>query len=143
VEAEPAAEDVEVEDADAIHYTRTMAELFVRQGLHARALDILRHLLRRDPGNEVVRARVVELEERLAAEEEIPGPTWSPPRSAPGRRAIAPEQAPPPEPPPHEEPRTASLADESVAEYLRRLLAWPSRRGGGDRGGDEPREGGW
>jgi tetratricopeptide (TPR) repeat protein len=163
---EAAGDEASVEeDPEAIHYTRTMAELFARQGLHARAVDVLRHLLRRDPANDAVRARVAELEERLAAEEGIPvarpheGPAA--PAHGPGRTPEPHASEPPPElatPEPRVgespgtilhagEPRPGSGPDaappvvDTVAEYLRGLLAWPSRRTpAGDA--DDPRGGG-
>ena len=43
--------------------TATLAELYVQQGFHAKALDIYRSLLADDPANDQVRAKIRELEE--------------------------------------------------------------------------------
>lgn len=56
---EPAAED---EDEGEL-YTATMAELYVRQGLHARAKDVYERLLEADPENEAFRERLAEVRE--------------------------------------------------------------------------------
>lgn len=44
--------------------TATLAELYVQQGFYAKALDIYRAVLADDPGNDAVRAKVAQLEER-------------------------------------------------------------------------------
>jgi hypothetical protein len=43
-------------------YTRTLAELYVRQGVVDKALDVLRHLLEQDPEAGHIRRRIAELE---------------------------------------------------------------------------------
>jgi tetratricopeptide (TPR) repeat protein len=52
--------------------TRTMAELYARQGLTDRALDVFRQLLEATPGDPGLRRRIAEIE-AAAAEEELPG----------------------------------------------------------------------
>jgi tetratricopeptide (TPR) repeat protein len=47
--------------ADDGPVTRTMADLYARQGLHARALAIYRQLLERDPEDATLRTRIAEL----------------------------------------------------------------------------------
>lgn len=63
-------------------YTRTMAELYARQGLKDRAVGIYEHLLEEDPDDEALQARLRELEA-----ERGPGP------SAPDREPGAGEPA--------------------------------------------------
>lgn len=58
-------------------YTRTMADLYARQGHVERALRIYGHLLDREPGDEALRERIRELEA-----EEVTGGEDTPPISA-------------------------------------------------------------
>ncbi len=50
-------------------HTRTIAELYVRQGLTERAIDVYRHLVGARPDDAELRARLVELEAALDSEE--------------------------------------------------------------------------
>jgi tetratricopeptide (TPR) repeat protein len=56
-------ETLEVEEPPALPETRTMAELFARQGLHARAVGIYERLVDASPDDEVLIARLDELRE--------------------------------------------------------------------------------
>lgn len=53
-------------DPDAGPRTRTMAELYVRQGMPDRAIGVYEHLARNDPENEELAARLAELRSRVA-----------------------------------------------------------------------------
>jgi tetratricopeptide (TPR) repeat protein len=61
--------DPEDDVSDPPIYTRTMAELYVRQGLDDRAIEVYRHLLDAHPGDATLEARVAELEAAQAGEE--------------------------------------------------------------------------
>ncbi len=63
--------DTEDEDDDGGNVTATMAEIHVSQGLITEALGIYRIILKRDPQNERVRARIAELEGMLEGEQGI------------------------------------------------------------------------
>jgi len=70
--------------------TNTLAELYVRQGLTGKALEVYRGMLRVDPGNGALKRRVEELEQ--------PAPPSSVPKMAspePEKVAMAPPPAPP------------------------------------------------
>ncbi|MDH3272726.1 MAG: hypothetical protein OEN56_15415, partial [Gemmatimonadota bacterium] len=43
-------------------YTRTLADLYVRQGFTDKAIDVLRHLQERDPGDTEITDRIAQLE---------------------------------------------------------------------------------
>jgi hypothetical protein len=58
-EGEP--EEIPGRDADEPVYTRTLAELYVRQGFTDRALAVFRHLLAADPGATDIEERIAEL----------------------------------------------------------------------------------
>ena len=47
--------------------TNTLAELYLKQGLTERALEVYRGMLRQDPGNERLHVRIRELEDKKAA----------------------------------------------------------------------------
>jgi tetratricopeptide (TPR) repeat protein len=66
VDEAPADEDPADEDPDGDLYTRTMGELYVRQGLHSRAVEVYEHLLECDPENVEFRDRLNELREIAA-----------------------------------------------------------------------------
>jgi hypothetical protein len=55
-----AQEDDKV-DSEPVH-TRTLAELYVRQGFTDRALDVYRHLLEREPDSQDLRDRIAQIE---------------------------------------------------------------------------------
>ena len=125
----------EVEDASPV--TRTMAELFARQGLPDRAIRIYERLLEDAPGEAALLERLTELKAQVPAEG--PGPirgTGSPRRPG-GQEPEAPEVHPALEVP---DPRPLSPSpygweadgDErivtgsatSAGAYFSRLLAW-------------------
>jgi tetratricopeptide (TPR) repeat protein len=56
-----------VQPADAPIATSTIAELFVKQGLLSQACQVYRDILQADPDNGQVRAKLIELEERLTS----------------------------------------------------------------------------
>jgi hypothetical protein len=66
---EPVAEDPESEEGEAGEpvYSRTLAELYVKQGAVARALGVLRHLHGADPGNRELADRIAQLERGVDA----------------------------------------------------------------------------
>jgi hypothetical protein len=77
---EPAGEPV---------YTRTLAELYVKQGAVGRALGVLRHLSAADPGNRELADRIAQIEEGthlVAAPPEAGSDrrTWQPDESSDG-----------------------------------------------------------
>jgi hypothetical protein len=92
-EAETVAPPVEDDDPDdegagGPVYTRTLAELYVKQGAVDRALGVLRHLSASDPDNRELADRIAQLEEGGDAavaelEGEAPGrrQTWQPEQS--------------------------------------------------------------
>jgi hypothetical protein len=98
VPADPVAEP---EEDDATPYdTRTMAELFARQGIYGRAVEIYRKLVRARPTDEALATRLAELEARAGS----------------GGDAV-------------EEPEVVAADDDeseepSIREYLAGLLAW-------------------
>lgn len=61
-EATPAAATEEVEEAEPTFATRTIAELYLRQGLKAKAVRVLRKILREDAANQWARETLQELE---------------------------------------------------------------------------------
>jgi hypothetical protein len=66
-------EDPEMDTNEPI-YTRTLAELYVKQGFLDQALDVFRNLLEVEPGAADIEARIAELEGR---------PSITPPNEAP------------------------------------------------------------
>jgi tetratricopeptide (TPR) repeat protein len=78
--------------------TNTLAELYVRQGLTGKALEVYRGMLRVDPGNEALKRRVQELERPASSP---PVSKTAPPR--PETAAITPPPAPLREEPPRNE----------------------------------------
>lgn len=71
-EVEPAS-DVDADDEDQEGpYTRTMAELYARQGFNDRAARVYERLVAADPDNEDLRARLEELEARAGSEAPSP-----------------------------------------------------------------------
>jgi len=57
----------QVQSAEAPIATSTIAELFVKQGLLSQACQVYRDILQADPDNDQVRAKLIELEERLTS----------------------------------------------------------------------------
>ncbi len=70
--------------------TRTMAEIYVRQGLLDQALEVFEHLLERSPGDEELVRRVEEVRALAAEEEGRPGLGVLEPRPAERERGPAP-----------------------------------------------------
>jgi tetratricopeptide (TPR) repeat protein len=111
--------------------TRTMAELYARQGLTERALGVYRQLLQVSPGDPELRRRVAELEGKAGA------PAPQPEEEAPERdhtwTAGAGEQAPEVETPfawtAASEPEEVPPAGPSARSYFERMLAWEPRAG--------------
>jgi hypothetical protein len=66
----PTADDVHTEDGEPV-YTRTLAELYVRQGLTDRALEVYRRLAEAEPGATDLRVRIAELEGRPVSPEYV------------------------------------------------------------------------
>ncbi len=66
-----ASEEAKGEEEREPVYTRTLAELYLRQGVLDQALEVYRHLLEASPDDAVLRERVAALE----AGESIPAPT--------------------------------------------------------------------
>ncbi|MDA0328525.1 MAG: hypothetical protein O2958_05900 [Gemmatimonadetes bacterium] len=58
---DPVVEDSEMGSTEPV-YTRTLAELYVKQGFEDRALHVLRHLLSEDPAADDIRNRIEVLE---------------------------------------------------------------------------------
>ncbi len=86
---------------DGIH-TQTLAELYVRQGLIDRAVDMYRRMLSQDPQNLGIQRRLRELEPRLG------------PESVAVSAGAGPEQAPSP----------STAAGRNRAESIARLERW-------------------
>jgi tetratricopeptide (TPR) repeat protein len=112
------ADDDGVEDEGP--WTRTMAELYVRQGHPDRAIRIYRRLAGNDPDDASIATRLAELDtdpETVDIADARPGPI--------GVRDLEPE--------PEMEGKAEEGADPTVSEYLTTLLAWrPSPRSDGD-----------
>jgi peptidoglycan hydrolase CwlO-like protein len=138
-EAEPADA---AEEPEELLYTRTMADLYARQGLYTQALEVVRHLRRRRPDDTDLATRQAELEARLDAEGDRTGRRDPEPTPETVRRsalAAAPALIDPTERVTVDagaaggDPGAATDADadsggESIREYLQGLLAWPDRR---------------
>lgn len=94
-------------------YTRTMAELYVRQGLEERAVEVYRRLAEQRPDDEELRSRLEELESRRGG-------------GAGGSEEARPS-APPPAPP---RPETDGLdADDEVEALAREWASGPEVTG--------------
>jgi pentatricopeptide repeat protein len=76
-----AVRPVTVRPEDALQ-TNTLADLYLKQGLVDRALEVYRGMLRLDPGNELLRRKVADLETRGDAPKSGPVPRVSPSASA-------------------------------------------------------------
>jgi len=72
--------------------TNTLAELYVKQGLPDRAIEVYRSMLRVEPGNAAARRRLAEIE---AAGAGLPAPAAKPATAAPVPRPVAPPAVPP------------------------------------------------
>ncbi len=108
--------------------TRTMAELYVRQGFIDRAVEVYRQLVEREPGDDGIRRRLAELEARETEEPSERAPQWSPdPGAALDRSADSPfAWAPHEHPDEAGEPGSSEEAGRgpTAGEYFRDLLAW-------------------
>lgn len=70
--AEEGVEEPSVEEAGPV-YTETMAEVYARQGLYERAIDVYRELLTQRPDDTRLRERLREVEATASAEAAAPG----------------------------------------------------------------------
>jgi tetratricopeptide (TPR) repeat protein len=138
----PAASDTgevveeELEETHELPATRTLAELYARQGLHERAAEVYERLSREHPDDAEVRRRLAELRSS--------GPALQPPAAPAGvhdedTETLARELALPPTPvaPAEtpfawgpEEPPESLVADGSrtITSYFRELLSWSRAR---------------
>ncbi len=125
----PASDEAEL-------YTRTMGELYARQGLYGRAVTVYEHLLEADPENRSFRERLEELRDlvgdepvpsgdrdSLLADEDVPRATdlladdfTAPPEGSDVRTPFAWSETDDDEPPPGE-------ADRATSEYFDELIA--------------------
>ena len=125
----PASDEAEL-------YTRTMGELYARQGLYDRAVTVYEHLLEADPENRSFRERLEELRDlvgdepvpsgdrdSLLADEDVPRATdlladdfTAPPEGSDVRTPFAWSETDDDEPPPGE-------ADRATSEYFDELIA--------------------
>jgi len=138
-EGEPAAEDLpsdELPEGEPL-VTRTIAELYARQGLTERALDVYRQLLQLTPGDPELRRRVAELEGTAGAE--TPEPEEEAPEMDHAWTTAAAEKAHDVETPfawtAPAEPEDAPPPGPSAASYFGRMLAWEP---GAERSGEDP-----
>ena len=74
VQEQPAAVVAEAEKPVSVQHhdplsTVTLAELYVQQGFHTKALDIYRSILTDDPANDQIRTKISELEEFESSQE--------------------------------------------------------------------------
>ena len=119
-----ADEEVEPEELPA---TRTLAELFARQGLHARAIEVYEKLVAGSPDDEALRRRLRELRDQSR-------PTYTPHRvhaedTEEIARAWGAVEGPPTVSPfgwTPEEPRTERVKEPGapISSYFSRLLSW-------------------
>ena len=106
--------------------TRTMADLYARQGLFDRALDVYSRLLERDPGDRALRDRVRELEARAGSavpthDDEVEALARD---LAEGPGHVGELRTPFAWTPAPGEPRGAHRGGLPVREYFRALLGW-------------------
>lgn len=117
-------------------YTRTMAELYARQGLPERALAVYRKLVDAEPDDAELRSRLEELEREVAErsdEAEAPsGAESGLGDEAPAARSAGDvvgverdEDAPPESVGVGEAARPSAPGDRTAGAYFRRMLAWP------------------
>ncbi len=123
--AEPWEAEPEPEAAEPPIYTRTMAELYVRQGLVEQAMDVYRHLLESRPDDAELQARLAELE-AAGAEESAEGDLEESEIHA-RHLASAGERGPKVETPfawTEQEAPDAGAEAPPISEYFRRMLDW-------------------
>jgi tetratricopeptide (TPR) repeat protein len=134
-EPDDAAEG-EPEDTHELPATRTLAELYARQGLHDRAAEVYERLARERPDDAGVRKRLAELRAKGSAPPPAPVPSGVHDEDT---ETLARELASPPGLPEpfetlfawgHEEPAGAETPEpaQTIGSYFRDLLAW-SRTG--------------
>lgn len=158
----PGTDPGEEAEAGTEVYTRTMAELYARQGFQERAVEVYRHLVEERPDDADLRARLEELEARSGAgaaemEEDRPGPAPAPEAPAPASPAGAPsddevetlarewaagpgatgELSTPFAWGEAGEPEPEPAARPSAGAYFRRMLEWSAGRETAEK---EPRE---
>lgn len=146
-EGEEAADEGEEADRDdgTEVYTRTMGDLYARQGLVERAAAIYRQLVERHPDDRELRSRLAELES-AAAEDEPPASEEDLPEASAEEadvETLARELAEGPDAADDldtpfawsggEEPDSDAGDGRSIASYFRPMLEWPS--GGEEEGG--------
>lgn len=121
----PAGDAVAKHDAEAPIATATLAEIYVRQGLHRKAYNIYRELSQSDPNNRGLLARMAELKELLAREADGAGgtPVVSAATVAPPAVAAKAEATPVAQP-----ARSKSVASGDVVERLNHWLEVIQRR---------------
>ncbi len=105
-------EEAEVPDSDGAIYTRTMGDLYARQGFRDQAIEVYEHLLHADPGNEELALRL----EELKAPDAQPSDADSFPDAEVGTghalvRAGVPTEA-------------ETSGERSIAQYFEDLVAW-------------------
>ena len=118
-------------EGDALQ-TNTLAELYVRQGLPERALEVYRGMLRVDPGNDRARARLAELE--TAAPRAAAGTTTAAPAvtaraagsagAGAGGTPVRPETAPAPPAGAGPQPSAALPGRARERAAIERLESW-------------------
>jgi len=123
-EDEGEAAPIESADGDDLGepiFTRTLAELYVRQGAVDKAAEVYRHLIERKPGDAELVRRLEELESGAASVDDSTAggePTTSPKVAAPTRA----------EPATDEEKREESGGPPPIDSYFEGLLAWKPRK---------------
>ena len=107
-------------DSEAPLHTRTLAELYVKQGFFDRALGVLHSLLEADPDAGDLRARIAELEGTPAPADDSPARVNSLALEG-GQEADTPAASTDEEASAAEEPCTASATEEDVETLAREL----------------------
>jgi tetratricopeptide (TPR) repeat protein len=115
----PDDEEAEDREPGELPATRTLAELFARQGLHARAAEIYERLVEERPDDPALRARLGELRIRERPPEAPAEPAGE------ATEALAREMSEAAAP---ETPDAPDVGGEPISSYFRRLLAWAPRR---------------
>ena len=98
-------EETELPDSGGSIFTRTMGDIYARQGFREKAVEVYEHLSQEDPENAELAARLAELR--------------GPPEEAPALTEAS-DQA--------EEPRPQEVVEpgdfQTISEYFEDLLAW-------------------
>ena len=122
------------EDEDASSepvYTRTLADLYSRQGFHDKALQILRHIQEREPEAADLEERIEAMEAKMAEATGEPAPGAAPTEPS-GAAPSEPPGAPPPEPPSVSAPEGRAGHSEEDMERRARELAERAHHDGDD-----------